>query len=502
MPERSTFNPEVTTPQEREPIFGSVLSKDQLVGYKQWKQEVPVDLRSLVEGHLLGRHVRVDKNDLPSAVEFHRGLQQMLEDPYVDTSTLGLSSSVQKQFTSLQKMKIGEEQVNLFAALADPDIGFDVKANYVRTKLLPRLEFLRARDERLMRETIEKGGGTDVTGEDEEEEYSPHRGPEQEKGEGLPSEAVATVFPFYGGYFMDDVYDRYDPATLTWKKSPRRMSEVGEQHLDSKRRRVYRSRLKNGRGKVKLPRGWGVDIGSIEGLVEHDQDGIVRVRMEDDASGEFSIQAAPSQDALTFAMPEGEVEEISDAFPEEVFAFAQEAMQTSIPEAAKVRRIASFIHKHLEYDKDPKWEAVYKADSSRYFEAIWENKKAKCDEANSLLVRLLTKVGVHARFISGHSVRTQSETGEAMLHGIPPIYGGVRWSLGMKATEMAARACQFAAYEAASSTERRTRRFSTFRDSADDVKLKLPVMTTAESMTMTFECAMAGCSSITTGMPA
>jgi transglutaminase-like putative cysteine protease len=405
--------------QDREPAepiaVRRELSKEQLAGYRQWKQEVPADLRSLVEGYLLGRRVKIDKDDLPPVVEFHHGLRQMLEKPQADTSALGLSIGVQKQFASLQRIKIGDEHVNLFAALADPDIGFDVKTNYVRTKLLPRLEFLRSRDERLMREAIEKKSETDVTGEDEEEEYSPHRGPAQEQVEGLPSEAIATVAPFYGGYFMDDVYDRYDPVTLTWKKSPRRMSEVGEQRLDIKRRRVYRSRLKNGRGKVKLPRGWGVDIGSVKGLVERDQDGIVRVRIEDEASGEFSIQIAPSPDALTLAPPKGETGEIPDAFPDEVLAFAQEALHASIPEAAKARRIASFIHTHLEYDQDSKWEAVYKADPSRYFEAIWENKKAKCDEANSLLVRLLTRFGVHARFIGGHSARVRSETGEAML---------------------------------------------------------------------------------------
>ncbi len=410
--------------KERESSHQKTLSKDQLVGYKQWKQEVSADLRLLVEGQMRGRSVRTGTDALPSIADFYKGMKKLLVDPQADTSSFGLDPIVQRQLASLQSLTVEEESLNLFAALADPDVGFDVKANYVKTKLLPRLEFLRAREKRLVEKAVESAGkttsATDVTGENEEEEYSPHRGPEQEKGEGLPSEAVATIAPFHGGYHMDDVYDLYDPVMLKWKKSPRRMSALGEQKLDRERARVYRSRVKNGQGKIKLPRDWGVDTTSLNGIagevaIEHDQDGIVFVRADDSVDAGFSVVIAPSPDALTLAVPEGEVGAIPDQFAHELVTFSQETMRMEIPAAAKLRKIASHIHKHLEYDMDQKWEAVYKADPSRYFESIWEHKKAKCDEANSMLVRLLTKIGVHARFIGGHSVRTRSKAGEALL---------------------------------------------------------------------------------------
>jgi len=422
MPEQPTHFQEIVAAREIEPVAVSTPTKEQLRGYKEWKQQIPPALRSLVEGHLLGRRARIETGDLPSVTDFYNGMRRLLQNPQADVSQFEIAEIARKQLVVLQKLKFGEDRVNLFAALADPNIGFDIKANYVRSKLIPRLDFLRARERQELKKAIEAHGETDVTGEEEQEEYSPHRAPEQE-GEGLPSEAVATVVPFYGGYFMDNAYDRYDPATLTWKKSKRRVSGMPEQRLDTAKTRLYCSRVKNGNGKVKLPRGWGANRQSVkwsgdqpsDWKIEHDQDGIVRIVLSDGKSGAFSIEAAPSPDAINLALPEGEVEAISDRFPQELLNAAQEVMRQNTTEGAKARRVASIIHKHLEYDKDPKWEAVYKADPARYFEAIWENKKAKCDEANSLLVRLLTKLGLHARFVGGHSVRTKSEAVEAML---------------------------------------------------------------------------------------
>lgn len=263
---------------------------------------------------------------------------------------------------------------------------------------------------------------TDVSGADEEEEYSPHRAPEQES-EGLPDEAIATISPFFGGYVIDAVFDQYDPVTLTWKTSGRRFQELPAQTLDESRARLYRSRVKEGRGLVKLPRGWSADASSMqwsssvpqESRMEVDQNGIVRVKTSDEISVGYSVKIAPSPDAIPLAPPTGEVPEIQDRFPSELLDATRGIMKAPVSDVVKVRRIALLIHKHLEYDKDIKWEAVYKAEPAAYFEKIWEHKKAKCDEANSLLVRLLTKVGLHARFMGGHSVRAKSPAGEAML---------------------------------------------------------------------------------------
>ncbi|MBI5794128.1 hypothetical protein HZA87_03515 [Candidatus Uhrbacteria bacterium] len=415
--------PERPTNEQQEPRPEQHMTALQLRGYRDWKRSVPPEIRSLVEGKLLGKNIRLDHRDLPSVVEFYSGLQNMLHDPSVSVDTLEVSSVVAKQLAALQKIQIGEGQVNLCAALADPEIDFAIKQNYVQSKLLPRLEFLRAHDRRKAEQAQKPSEHKSVTGEDEEE-YTPHR-TEMQESEGLPSEAVATVAPFFGGNYTDAVFDEFDSRTLTWKKSPRKWTEMRELTLDLDRKRAYRSVVKGGSACVKLPDGWGADSQSVKWFgnepeswnLVHDQDGVVRlsVKSGDDESYPFQIDIAPSTQAVDGVPPEGEIPSVSESFPEELLAFATKLKAERLPHATKVRQLASFIRKHLEYDMDPKWDAVYKANPRKYFEEIWKNKKAKCDEANTLLVRLLTKMGVYAQFLGGHSVRAKSLLGEAML---------------------------------------------------------------------------------------
>ena len=87
IPERPI--PEINT-NRRESSGERAMTAEQLRGYRQWKTQVPLEIRSLVEGKLLGKKVRLDQQDLPSAVEFYRGIQQVLEDPKLDPSTLDL----------------------------------------------------------------------------------------------------------------------------------------------------------------------------------------------------------------------------------------------------------------------------------------------------------------------------------------------------------------------------------------------------------------------------
>lgn len=139
----------------------------------------------------------------------------------------------------------------------------------------------------------------------------------------------------------------------------------------------------------------------------------MRLRADEDLP--FEIGIAPSPEALDLEPPTEDVGEARDVFPADLELFGRELFASSLSFGAKVRRLASYIHKQLEYDMDPKWDEVYKAQPARYFESIWEHRRAKCDEANTMLTRLLTKVGVHARFMGGHSVRQKSPAGEAML---------------------------------------------------------------------------------------
>ena len=113
----------------------------ELGAYKKWKADVPFEIRSLVEGKLMEKKVRLGREELPSVAEFYEGMKTLLVNPQADVTTLEIAPVIQKQLAALQRIKIGEGVVNVFAALADEKIGFEVKANYVATKLEPRLHF-------------------------------------------------------------------------------------------------------------------------------------------------------------------------------------------------------------------------------------------------------------------------------------------------------------------------------------------------------------------------
>lgn len=132
----------------------------------------------------------------------------------------------------------------------------------------------------------------------------------------------------------------------------------------------------------------------------------------------MQIEIGTTKNQLTIIEPEetGVGSQIADVFSDELNQFIKEIKTARIDQMVKARKLVSLIHSHLQYDKDDfNLDALYKQNRSQYFVKIWENKKAKCDEANTMAVRALIKAGFIARFVSGHSVQTKSEQGEALL---------------------------------------------------------------------------------------
>ena len=403
-------------------LFGA---RKDVEGYREWQTDVPESLRRVVEGHLLGIPARRDTSATPLVGQFLHGFRELLRNPEFDLNGFPADARVKKQLTRLQGFVIGgEKKVNIFSRLNDPAASFAMIADDIKRAVVNRLEWIARREEEELEEY--KKEELDLKPSSEPDEYTPHRAP-QEKREGEPTEAVALVFPFYGGYYKDGVFDEFDTGTLTWKKSERVLRAFSEQRVDAKRKRVYKASASARTDTViKLPYGWGIDQASLkwEGgrhpektQLLADQNGIVYLRTEakDEVEFTFQIEIGPTDDILPRAESAERTHGADDKFSAELEVKATEIMADTGSDIQKARRITSFIRGHLEYDMDMAWEAVYKADPSAYFEKIWEHKKAKCDEANTLAARLLSKLGFHARFISGHSVRAKSEKGEAML---------------------------------------------------------------------------------------
>ena len=85
-PEQPFPQPDVKTVPQLKEVVLPLLAPDQLAGYKEWKGSVPSEIRALVEGNIMGKQVRIDKDGLPSVVEFLSAMRQTLQDLYEQVS--------------------------------------------------------------------------------------------------------------------------------------------------------------------------------------------------------------------------------------------------------------------------------------------------------------------------------------------------------------------------------------------------------------------------------
>lgn len=394
-------------------------SEADIKAYQTWRETVPAALRQAVEGHLLNTSSLPDASLTPLVGQFCAALTEALRDPTGSlTARTDLDPRIGRQLERLQAVTIDDKTiVNVVALLADQNVPFAAKLNYVQNQVLPRWQWLAQQDAAAWAEYEKTPAEIDLLPADDEDSYTPHRAPNQES-EGLPGEALALVYPFFGGYYKDGVFSEYDPVTLTWKKSARVLESMPPTALVAGKERVYRTQTRAGaRTVLKLPYGWGV--ASKDGVqMFRDQNGIISVVLPDvtaDTVVQLTIGPTVETIASSTAAPADTRPPVVDHFPIELVALADEIMTTPHTPMVKARRLVAAIRNHLEYDMDMQWEGIYKADPSRYFEAMWTHKKAKCDEANTLAARLLAKYGYAVNFISGHSVQTTSPQGEAML---------------------------------------------------------------------------------------
>jgi hypothetical protein len=403
---------------------------EDLRGYKKWKDSVPEDFRFLVEGNLKGVEARVTKEATPLVGQFFNAAAKMTKDPEMPVDDFDCDPRVRSQLEYLKEIKItddaGElkEIVNVFSVLVDKKIGFNIKADYFLKKILPSLNWLKKEDEKKREEYLKQESKIATAPEATEEEYEPHRSPSEDQ-EGEPQSAIALVYPFFGGYYKDGVFTHFDAKTLKWKKSKTNLEKLPKQKIDEEKKRIYRSSVaKNGTAVIKLPYGWGVDQSSLiwtNGKTENfnfyrDQNGVVYLRAESESKLDFQVAIGPTKNTLKRGEPEKNKEATAN-LPAELEKKIKEIMAAGkLEKIAKARKIVSFIRGSLKYDKDDfGLEAIYKADPAEYFLKIWEHKKAKCDEANTLAACALEKYGFDALFISGHSAQSKSKAGEAML---------------------------------------------------------------------------------------
>lgn len=403
-------------------------SSEKVKEYKKWKKETDPQLRKLVEAKLKGKKGKITKDHSPLINQFYKGFQSLLDKPNLKEKNLDfLDERVSNMLLSLKDVEVNEkgDKVNIFKSLASKKVDFDSKRKYFSNFILPRLNFLKNRDKKDLENYEEE---IEISPSLENDEYKPHRSPSQEQ-EGVPKEAIAAIYPFFGGYYKNSSYKFFDTKTLKWRKEDLHLKGLDKQVINQDKKRVYRkSVFGNQRTVIELPQKWGITQDSIKWKKEkpqnfsfkRDQNGLVYLEVDGLANQkyDFSLEIGPSSKHLKPNLPVNEGGNIKGGieFPKDLIKEAEGIWEKDIPLAVKFRQVAFFIHKNLEYDKDDfSLEELYKKDKEKYLLKIWENKKAKCDEANTLAALLFDKLGSKVRFIGGHSVSSKSEKGEALL---------------------------------------------------------------------------------------
>lgn len=425
--------PEIAETQRANPR-DLLYTKEQLVAYAQWKHDIPMQVRALVENVMMGQPTSIDKNALPLMQEAYTVIQTLLQNPSSSVDDLVCDPRVKRMLVELQNIKTQkkDEFVNLYDVLASPTIDFASKLAYTRDRLMPRLDWLVARAKEDRNRMVEQTTTIDIKPDEEHDSYEVRRGPESEKSEGMPEHVTAMTYPYFGGHYASVVHDTYDSASCRWSRSTRTYRDMPSQSLDVNTKRIYRGAVLGGTS-VAIGRSdnwqrgpWTADKDSIRWhgnapiswTVVRDQDAVILLSVEGDSDTtyQFDIDIGSSPDAIVPDTPEGEPKNVPETFPQELLDKANTIMRENIPAAVKIKRITAFVRSHLEYSLDASLEAEYKVDTSQYFHKIWELKQAKCDEANTLVARVLQKYGFHTRFVGEHSARTQSPEGWTLLH--------------------------------------------------------------------------------------
>lgn len=404
---------DIATPQESR--LGKLFqSPDDIEQYKRWKQEVPGFVRTVLEGALLGKEVRIDPALPPFTRQFLKAVQQLLLQPEKDcTQIADLDPRLQRVLQPLQAERIEDAQVNVYRILGSKDHGFSLKRQWYDARLAPRLQWVLAQDQEApMTET-------ELVTLDDEDKIVPTMD-EMQKGKEEITEGEYIVHPAYGGYYRGIVCEQWDAAALEWQALQRTLSSVSEAACVPETRRTMRGFLQAEKPQaVDLPYQFAIDPSSLpQGLTTfQDQYGVWYLRNDAKESRvcEWSIAKMTSYKANT--LPPSVLTRGMATLPPELQSLVQESNDARMPPIERARAIVSSVRRGLKYSNNEQLSQLYRSDPARFFTQIWEHKEADCDVANTLASEVLHQAGLQVRMVGGHSISGQTKEGSAVLHG-------------------------------------------------------------------------------------
>ena len=415
-----------TMQEQREQLKNMLKSANEARAYKQWREEVPKEFRKTVDARLFGGEAKIDRSVLPLTGQFLEMSKKLLLASNLDISGENIDERVKNKLQLMQKipMKKSGEFVNIFSLFGDKETSFVNKLEWFSAQAKSRFNWLVEQDLK----SVKRDEKIDFKPPQSDEELKPSID-ETEKSKEKVNEGFYEVSPFYGGYYKEDVFEVWDQKTLLWKKTAKNFRSVSGENVDAQTQRKMWGKIESGRTTpIPLPYDWTVEAASFKILnqpedakiaIAKDEDNVYYASFESKTAGEFDFEASVGRNAKPPALEKESNILVPPAFlPDEAAKKVKEVRKNGKSNIAKARELCRFVHEKLEYpgSGDSKYNNVYYQNPERFFESIWQNKKADCDVGNTFAAELLRQAGIKTQLITGHYVKSKSQNNSAVLY--------------------------------------------------------------------------------------
>jgi len=337
----------------------------------------------------------------------------------------------QFEMTTEQLSKLKES--GDLATLLDPSIPWVIKQNRMETRVLGDLRGRRALDKRDSQQSPQKADQEKENGDQPtspppaNDEAKPGMDEMQKGKEGEIPPAIWTISPAYGGYYKEQVFNRWDTTTNSWKADynlqpvvfPSQPSEVSSDMGSSQSKpqslTISCSPSSNGQIRIPMPYGYDIDPTSYKSFefLNIDQNGDYILKPLHGGGTEEIYLTRTSQSRIRnsglalVTIPSNLTDETSKKLAE-VNGSKKGNLQ-------KARALSSYTMRRLTYSNDSSYNSRYDSDSKGYIGAIDELKQADCDVANTYFASLCGKLNIPVRFVVGHMVKGKDKQGNARV---------------------------------------------------------------------------------------
>lgn len=353
-------------------------------------------------------------------------------------------------FNNVLKSKSTEGEVDVAQLLTSSNISYGSKFRWFESRLASAIDFLEKRDLDEARKRAEEPPPQDIM-EQKEQDPDINLPPPQEDSltptmdemepakENEPG-AYFKVQPFYGGYYRGDDFDTWNSKGMKWEKSVSKPQEFEEVAIESKSRKVMAGTIRGGQKTVlPMPYGFAPNVTTLK------TQGNEVLQVLADGHGSFVLDASRVSGLVTFSLEIGKnLEPTIETEPKDgkkpTYKFSdetenklQEISQGQHSIIDQARLLKTHVKATLKYSNDSSFNAIYRAGKpEQYFSRIEQHKQADCDVANTYFVSLLWRLGLQARLVSGHYVKTKDRQNAAVMssgtcHAWAEVWDGAAW---------------------------------------------------------------------------